>query len=425
MYSIKVINQESLRKDYSRILAPLSARVLGIVEDILGGVQVHLSQELHGIGLEAMKAVMEGELEEVVGVKGKHAPGRRYVRGGTNPGSVIIDGAKISCRIPRAKDVQTGVAYGLQSHNLFQHAGELIRRAYSDLIRGISTRRYAEGVEAFVKGYGVSAASISRRMLQATTEKVEALFSRSLAEVDLAVLMLDGIEIGDHTVVVALGIDTKGQKHVLGIRQGATENTEVVTALLQDIVERGISTARPPLVVLDGGKALRRAVIKIFGPKTPVQRCTVHKKRNVLRHLSEKHHGWVSVRLKQAYNESNHDTALKMLTDLADQLDRLNPDAAKSLREGMEDTLTVQRLGLPELLRISLHSTNPIESVNSAIRDRSGNVKHWSSGNQVERWTAASVLENEKNFRRIKGYREIPVLIAELDKLREEQAKVA
>ncbi|CAG0989417.1 hypothetical protein ANRL4_02375 [Anaerolineae bacterium] len=425
MHSIKVINQESLRKDYSRILAPISARVLGIVEDILGGVQVHLSQELHGIGLEAMKAVMEVELEEVVGVKGKHVPHRRYVRGGTNPGSVIINGAKVACRIPRAKDVQTGVAYELQSHNMFQHAGELIRRAYNDLIRGISTRRYAEGVEAFVKGYGVSAASISRRMLQATTEKVEALFSRSLAEVDLAVLMFDGIEIGDHTVVVALGIDTKGQKHVLGIRQGATENTEVVTALLQDIVERGISTARPPLVVLDGGKALRRAVLKTFGARTPIQRCTVHKKRNVLRHLSEKHHGWVSVRLKQAYNESDHGAALKMLTDLADQLDRLNPDAAKSLREGMEDTLTVQRLGLPELLRISLHSTNPIESVNSAIRDRSGNVKNWSSGNQVERWTAASVLENEKNFRRIKGYREIPVLIAELDKLREEQAKVA
>jgi transposase-like protein len=166
-------------------------------------------------------------------------------------------------------------------------------------------------------------------------------------------------------------------------------------------------------------------VVNIFGERTPIQRCTVHKKRNVLRHLSEKHHGWVSVRLKQAYNESDYDTALKMLTDLADQLDRLNPDAAKSLREGLEDTLTVQRLGLPELLRISLHSTNSIESVNGAIRDRSGNVKNWSSGNQVERWTAASVLENEKNFRRIKGYREIPVLIAELDKLREEQAKVA
>lgn len=425
MYSIKVINHEALRKDYSRILAPLEARVRGIVVNVLGGVETHLSQELHGIGLEVMKAVMQLEMEDVVGVKGKHNPDRRYIRGGTNPGTVVINGAKVACRIPRARDVETGVEYELQSHNVFQDAGALLKRAYNDLIRGVSTRRYAEGVEAFVKGYGVSSASISRRMLQATTQKVEELFSRSLAEVDLAVLMLDGIAMGDHTVMVALGIDTKGNKHILGIRQGGTENTEVVKALLQDIVERGISTARPPLVVLDGGKALRRAVLDIFGATTPIQRCTVHKKRNVLRHLPEKHHGWVSVRLKQAYNESRYDKALSMLTDLADQLDRLNPDAAKSLREGLEDTLTVQRLELPEMLRISLRNTNAIESVNSVIRDRSGNVKYWSSGNQVERWTAASVLENEKNFRRIRGYREIPVLIAELDKLRKEQAKVA
>jgi transposase-like protein len=425
MYSIKVVNPESLRKDYSRILGPLEDRVRGIVVNILGGVETHLSRELHGIGLEVMKAVMEFEREEVVGVKGKHNPHRRYLRGGTNPGSVVIDGAKVPCKIPRAKDVATGVEYQLQSHTVFQQAGALLKRAYNDLIRGVSTRRYAEGVEAFVKGYGVSAASVSRRMLQATTQKVEELFSRSLAELDLAVLMLDGIEIGDHTVVVALGIDTKGNKHILGIRQGGTENTEVVKALLQDIVERGISTARPPLVVLDGGKALRKAVLDVFGVRTQIQRCTVHKKRNVLKHLSEKHHNWVSVRLKQAYNESKHDKALSMLTDLADQLDRLNPDAAKSLREGLEDTLTVQRLELPEMLRISLRSTNAIESVNSAIRDRSGNVKNWSSGNQVERWTAASVLENEKNFRRIRGYRELPVLIEQLDALRTEQAKVA
>jgi putative transposase len=425
MYSIKVSNQESLRKDYSRILAPLEDRVRGLVVNILGGVKMHLSEELHGVGLEVMKAVMELEMEDVVGVKGKHAPDRRYIRGGTNPGSVVIDGTKVPCKIPRAKDVHTGVAYALQSHTVFQQAGALIKRAYTDLIRGVSTRRYGEGVESFLAGYGVSAASISRRMLQATTEKVEELFSRSLTQVDLAVLMLDGIEIGDHTVVVALGIDLTGKKHILGIRQGGTENTEVVKALLQDIVERGISTVRPPLVVLDGGKALRKAVLNIFGVRTPIQRCTVHKKRNVLKHLPEKHHGWVSVRLKQAYNESDHAKALTMLTGLADQLDRVNPDAAHSLREGLEDTLTVQRLKLPEMLRIAFRSTNAIESVNSAIRDRSGNVKNWSSGNQVERWTAASVLENEKNFRRIKGYREIPVLMAELDKLREEQAKVA
>jgi len=425
MRRIKVVNQETVRKDYSRILRPLEERVRGIVVNILGGVETHLAQELHGIGLEVMRAVMECEREEVVGMKGKHNPDRQYIRGGSNPGSVVIDGAKVACRIPRARDVGSGVAYELKSHSLFQQAGALVRRAYRDLIRGISTRRYAEGVESFVKGYGISAASMSRRMVTATTQKVEELFTRSLAEVNLAILMLDGIEFGDHTVVVALGIDSKGQKHVLGIRQGGTENTEVVKSLLQDIIERGISTVRPPLVVLDGGKALRKAVLDAFGAATPIQRCTVHKKRNVLSHLPQKHQGWVSVRFKQAYNQSSYATAYKMLVDLAAQLEPLNPDAAKSLREGLEETLTVQRLELSPLLRIALRSTNAIESVNSAIRVHSGNVKNWSSGKQVERWTAASVLENEKRFRRIKGYRELPLLIAQLEKLGDKQVQAA
>lgn len=425
MRRIKVINRETLCKDYSRILRPLEDRVLGIVANILGGVETHLAEELHGIGLETMRAVMETEREEIVGVKGRHNPDRQYIRGGSNPGSVVIDGTKVACRIPRARDVVSGVEYELKSHTLFQQAGELVKRAYRDLIRGISTRRYAEGVESFVRGYGISAASMSRHMVTATAGKVEELFTRSLSGVDLAVLMLDGIELGDHTVVVALGIDNTGQKHVLGIRQGGTENTEVVKSLLRDIIERGISTGRPPLVVLDGGKALRKAVLDAFGARTPIQRCTVHKKRNVLSHLAQKHHCWVSVRLKQAYNQSSYATAHKMLTDLAVQLDPLNPDAARSLREGLEETLTVQRLEVPDLLRISLRSTNAIESVNSAIRDRSANVKTWTSGKQAERWTAASVLENEKRFRRIKGYRELPLLIAQLEKLGSQKAQAA
>jgi putative transposase len=425
MNRTKIAKPDDLRKDHARILGPLEQRVREIVADILTGTEAHLSRELHGIGLEVMRAVMELEILELVGPKGKHHTARRYNRWGTNPGGVVINGAKVACEVPRVIEGETRKAYRLKSYDLFRQTGELIKRAYGDLIRGISTRRYAEGVESFVEGYGVSAASTSRRMIQATAKKVEELFTRSLSDLELAVLMLDGIEIGDHTVVVALGIDTKGNKHILGIRQGGTENTEVVKALLQDIVERGISTERPPLVVIDGGKALRRAVLDIFGGATPIQRCTVHKKRNVLSHLSKKHQGWVSVRLKQAYDQSNHNTAHKMLMDLGEQLDHLSPDAAKSLREGLDDTLTVQRLGLPDLLRVSLRSTNAIESVNSAIRDRSGNVKNWSSGNQVERWTAASVLENEKSFHRIRGYRELPILIASLEKLAAEQNQVA
>lgn len=424
MRRAKVINPEILRNRFPQIFARVKERVLDLTIDVLSGVETSLAKQMHGIGLEVVRAIMEAELEDVVGAKGKHNRSRQYVRGGTNPGSVVLDAIKVPCRIPRARDVATGVEYELHSHSFFQRTGELVKKAYGDLIRGVSTRRYAEGVESFVQGYGVSAASVSRHLMAAMTKKVEELFTRSLAKVDLVVLLLDGIEIGEYAVVVALGIDSQGQKHVLGIRQGNTENTELVRALLQDIIERGISRSRTPFVVIDGGKALRKAVRDVFGINTPVQRCTVHKKRNVLRHLPDKHHAWVSTRLKQAYNESSYDKALKMLNGLADQLDNISPDAARSLREGLEETLTVQRLQLPDLLRVSLRSTNAIESINSAIRDRGHNVKYWGNGNQVERWTAASVLENEKNFRRIKGYRALPLLIAALERT-SEQSQVA
>jgi putative transposase len=413
----KVVKPEVLRNRFPVIFAGVQDRVLDLAVEILSGVEVHLSSRLHGIGLEVIKAIMATELEEVIGIKGKHLRDRRFVRGGTNPGSVIINGAKVACQIPRAKDVETGVAYELQSHGFFQRTGELVKKGFTDLIRGVSTRRYAEGIEAFVQGYGISAASISRHVAGAMAKKVEEFFTRSLAEIDLAVLMLDGIAIGDFSVVIALGIDTQGEKHILGIRQGATENTELVKSLLMDIVERGISRKRPPFVVIDGGKALRKAVRDVFGALTPIQRCTVHKKRNVLSHLLQKHHGWVSTRLTQAYNESSYNKALKMLTDLADQLESISPDAARSLREGIEETLTAQRLELPELLRVSLRSTNAIESLNGVVRDRGHNVKRWTNGAQVERWTVAAVMENEKRFRRIKGYKQLPFLLNQLENI--------
>ncbi len=424
MRSVKVVNPENLRNRFPQIFGRVKERVLELTVNVLSGVETSLGEQLHGIRLEVIQAIVEAEREEIVGAKGKHIQARRYVRGGTNPGSVVINGTKVACKIPRAREVDSGIEYALQSHNWFQRTGELARKAYRDLIRGVSTRRYAEGVESFVNGYGVSATSVSRHLMSVMKQKVEELFTRSLASIDVAVLMLDGIEIGEYAVVIALGIDSQGQKHILSIRQGSTENTELVKALLQDIIERGISTARVPFVVIDGGKALKKAVRDVFGMNTPVQRCTVHKKRNILRHLPEQHHSWVSTRLKQAYNETSYEKALSMLTALAEQLDEINPAAAKSLREGLEDTLTVQCMQLPELLRVSLRSTNAIESVNSAIRDRGHNVKHWSNGKQVERWTAASVMENEKNFRRIKGYRALPVLIDTLERI-SEQSQVA
>jgi len=425
MRGVKVINRNDVLKDQERILGPLEARVKGIVGDILNSVQANLGKELHGIALEVMQAVMEFEIAGLAGPKGKRLRDRRFSRWGHNPGSVIVDGTKIRCQVPRVVEEESRKAHSLKSYGVFRQSGELIRKAYRDLIRGISTRRFAEGVEDFVKGHGISASTVSRHMVKATARKVEELFSRSLATLNLAVLMIDGVDVGGHTVVIALGIDSKGVKHILGLRQGATENTAVAKGLLEELLERGLSSERPLLVVIDGAKALRKAVTEVLGEKTPVQRCTVHKKRNVLEHLSKSDRPWVSRRMSQAYDERTEEKARRMLMALADQLERINPSAAKSLLEGLDETLTVQRLEIPEALRRSLRSTNIIESANNGVRDRSRNVKRWRDGMQRERWAAAALLETEKKFRRVRGCNHMSNLLDALDSNRKQETKAA
>ena len=425
MCAIKVANRSDVLKDQDRILSSLEDRIKGIVVNILSGVEVNLAGELHGVGLEVMQAVMEFEIAEIVGSKGKHVKDREYSRWGSNAGSVVIDGVKVPCAVPRIVNEVNHKSHSLKSYGFFRQGGELVKRAYRDLIRGISTRRFAEGVGAFVKGYGLSSSTVSRRMATATARKVEELFTRSLTTLELAVLMVDGVDVGGHMVIIALGIDTKGEKHILGLCQGATENTTVAKALLEELVERGLDVERPMLVVIDGAKALRKAVGDVLGEQTPVQRCTVHKKRNVLGHLSKSDRPWVSRRMTQAYNQNDEHKAKKDLLALADQLQKINPSAAKSLLEGLDETLTVQHLHLPDQIRQSLRSTNIIESANNGVRDRSRNVKRWRDGSQVERWTAASLLETEKGFRRIRGCDHMPVLMVALNNYRKQQKEAA
>jgi len=425
MCATKVANRSDVLKDQDRILSSLERRIKGIVVDILTGAEMNLAGELHGIGLEVMRAVMEFEIADIAGPKGTHVKERTYSRWGSNAGSVVIDGAKVPCAVPRIVNTKDHKSHTLQSYGFFRQGGELVKRAYRDLIRGISTRRFAEGVGAFVKGYGLSASSVSRRMVTATARKVEELFTRSLTPLELAVLMIDGVDVGGHTVIIALGIDTNGEKHILGLRQGATENTAVAKALLEDLVERGLDVERPMLVVIDGARALRKAVTDVLGEQTPVQRCTVHKKRNVLEHLSKTDRPWVSRRMTQAYTQTDEHKARKDLLALADQLQKINPSAAKSLLEGLDETLTVQRMHLPEQLRRSLRSTNIIESANNGVRDRSRNVKRWRDGNQVERWTAASLWETEKAFRRVKGCAHMAILMTALNNYQQQQKQAA
>lgn len=423
----EIINQGSSEAAFG----PVKEKIIEMVVGALGGLKESLEEELTGIGLMVMQSVMNLEIEKIAGPKGKWQKNRRYHWWGTNPGSVVLNGKKVKSLIPRAVEVETQKAYELRSHGLFSQAGQLVKRAYQDLMRGVSTRRYREGVSEFLNGYGASASTVSRRMMKATAGKVKELLNRSLKEMELAVLMIDGARVGEQTVCICLGIDGEGVKHVLGLWQGSTENSQVAKSLLSDLIGRGLNLERPLLVVIDGSKALRKAIDDILGTGTMVARCTVHKKRNVLEQLPDRYQRQVSARMSRAYNLVSEADARRELEGLVNELEKINPSAARSLREGLDETLTLHRLGVPETLRRSLGSTNIIESTIAAVRQRVRNVKRWPDAgqrspkaDQVERWIGAALGEAEKKFRRIKGYGAMKLLVEAItrEKHRRQQA---
>ena len=268
-----------------------------------------------------------------------------------------------------------------------------------------AARRSRSATEVETDARSTSKSAVSRTFVQRTRDQLWNLMNRPLADLRLAVMMLDGIELHGRTNIVALGITTEGDKLALGLWDGSTENATVVAALLADLVDRGLDVEQGILFVIDGSKALRKAVRQVFGNDVPVQRCVQHKERNVLDHLPERDREAVKMRLRRAWDETDHDRALEQLNTLALELDRAHPGAAASLREGMEETLTVTRLGITGKLKLTLQSTNPIESMISTVRVIHRNVKHWTSGEMCLRWTAAGMLEAETRFRKVQGYR--------------------
>jgi transposase-like protein len=255
---------------------------------------------------------------------------------------------------------------------------------------------------------------VSRRFVEATAENLAAWTGRSLSELSLAALMIDGLVCGEHTVLVALGIDENGSKHILGLWEGATENAVACTAFLSNLAERGLDTTRSMLVVIDGAKAITKAVREVFGKRALIQRCQVHKKRNVLEHLPEQRRAEIGAALSTAYGCRDSKRALDMLNKLARQLERKHPSAAASLREGLEETLTVLSFGLIDSLERTLVTTNPIENLNSVLRRIQHNVKRWRDGTMVLRWVAIGLQEATKGFRRLKGHEGMPKLVAAL-----------
>jgi len=390
----------------------LPVRVQEALGELVSAAREGLLALSVGVGLGVLAELMEEEVVEVVGAKGKHDPDRVAVRHGHEAGVVTLGGRRVGVERPRIRSADGSSELPLVTYRHFADQDPLARVVLERMLAGVSTRRYrrtqepiGEEVEQQVRS--TSKASVSRAFVERTRKALGELMSRRLDDVRLAVLMLDGIELKGRTNIVALGITTEGVKIPVGLREGSTENATVATALLSDLVERGLDPKQGMLFVIDGSKALRRAIKDVFGERTPVQRCVRHKERNVLEHLPERERPAVKRRLRQAWALDDYERALDRLQALGAELERSHPGAASSLHEGIAETLTLTRLGITGSLKRTLASMNPCESMIECVRRTSRNVKRWRSGEMCLRWTAAGMLEAERQFRRILSYRDL------------------
>lgn len=383
---------------------------------VLVTVRSTLLEMVYRIGFEGVRTLLEQERAALCGPRYKHDAERAAFRSGHAPGELVLGGRRVSMQRPRVRS-KDGKEIALPSWEAFAAEDPLTERAIEQILVGVTTRKYDRSLEAAPpdeKTRGTSKSAVSRRLVEASKAALDALMQKSLAGLSIKALMIDGITVGAHTVLAALGIDETGQKHVLGLWEGATENAEVCKSLLLNLVDRGLPTDRSILVVIDGSKALAKAVRDVFGKRALIQRCQVHKKRNVLDHLPDKERQSIGDAISSAYRCRDPERALRLLTNIARRLERKHPGAAASMREGLEETLTVLRFGLPEALERTLSTTNPIENVNGTARRVSRNVKRWQDGSMVLRWMAAAVGEAQKGFRRLRGYKGMPKLLQAL-----------
>ncbi len=400
--------------------AVLPERVREALGELVGAATEGLLELSVEVGLGVLRELLEEEVEQIVGPKGRWNPDRTTVRHGREDGEVTLGGRRVAVKRPRVRTADGEGEVTLETYEHFADRDQLGRLALERILAGVSTRKYRRvqepvGQQAAARERSTSKSSVSRAFVQRTREALWHLMSRQLADLRLAVVMLDGIEIKGRTNIVALGITTEGEKLALGLWAGSTENATIASALLSDLVSRGLDVEQGLLFVIDGSKALRKAIRRVFGDDVPVQRCVRHKERNVLEHLPERDRPPVKLRLHNAWKETDHANALEQLRRLAVELDHEHPGAAASLREGMEETLTVTRLTISGKLKLTLQSTNPCESMISTVRAIQRNVKNWSSGEMCLRWTAAGMLEAETRFRKVEGYRSLAQLAIHIE----------
>ena len=388
-----------------QMILPMNA----LMAEVAGSIEQMSSQA----GLLMMKAMIDEEVEQLAGQRYTHNGQRLAFRWGSEEGSVIFAGRKVALERPRIRS-KDGQEMPLRRYQAFQDDRRMQQAVAERVVRRVSTRDYEGVIDDICDGYGIDKSSVSRQWKVASAAQLQQMLERKLDDLDLRVLMLDGISFHDYLLVVALGIDSGGYKHVLGLWPGATENAEVVGELLDDLTERGLPTDSNLLLVLDGSKALAQAVKKRFGKRAIIQRCRIHKERNVLSHLPKKYHQLVRLKLRSAWNMTDYQEAKEQLRKVHDYLATINLAAAHSLEEGFEETLTINRLKLPESLRRLFGSTNIIESCFSVTRDLCRNVKRWRNVEMAWRWAGTMLAESERRFHRIMGYRDMPLLMKAL-----------
>ena len=373
-----------------------------------------------GAGLQVMATMMQHDVAALCGPKGRHDPLRSAVRHGTEAGSVTLGGRRVPVRRPRVRTADNTAELPVPSYEVFSSSELLDGLALEKMMAKLSTRRYPAGLEPVgatvaATAKSTSRSSVSRRFVAATERALDELMSTDLSGLDVVALMIDGVHFAGHLCVVALAIGIDGTKHPLGLVEGSTENATVVKALLTDLRDRGLDVTRPTLVVIDGAKALAAGVREVFD-KPVVQRCQLHKVRNVESHLPDALGATVAKKMRAAYHDPNPLTAQASLEALAKSLAKTHPGAAGSLREGLAETLTIARLGVPPTLARTLRSTNAIESMIEICRDHSTNVKRWRDGQMALRWCAAGMGEAAKQFRRVNGHLHLPALRVALDR---------
>jgi transposase-like protein len=401
--------------------SPLPPQIQEALGELVGAAREGLLALSVGVGLSVVHELMEREVEGVVGPKGKHNPQRSAKRHGHEDGSVTLGGRRVRVSRPRMRSADDESELPVNTYEHFAGRDPLTRAVMDRMLAGVSTRRCAAvgepvGDEVEQTARATSKSSVSEMFVERTRTALGELMGRRLEDMRLAVMMLDGLEIAERTHVVALGISTEGVKIPLGLWEGSTENATLAGALLADLVDRGLDPEQAILFVIDGSKALRKAIKGVFGEHALVHRCHRHKERNVTELLPERDRDQVRGRIRAAWALTDPELAKQRLEFLASELDRSWPDAANSLREGMDDTLTLMRLGVSGQLSKALSSTNPCESMIEIVRHAQRNVKRWRDGDMRKRWTAAGMLQAERQFRRIIGYRDLAKLVIAIER---------